>query len=170
MTEHLLVGRVMRPHGLGGEVSVEVLSDFPERFAPGPSLVWPRGWDERPLTLSAVRPHGRRLLITFEGVRDAESARALAGGELAVPKDEAFPAPEGYYYSHEIRGWTCETPEGRRLGTAADLEATPAGPMLSVDTGAGRIALVPFVNAVVRSVVREARRIVLDPPEGWFEL
>jgi 16S rRNA processing protein RimM len=170
MTSLLLVGRVMRPHGLAGEVSAEILSDFPERFAPGTSLIWRREGQERRLTISSARPHGRRLLLAFEGVADAAAARALSGGDLAVPRSEAFPAPEGFFYSHEIRGWRCENPEGVALGIADGLESSPAGPLLSVETGDGRIALVPFVAAIVLKVDREGRRIVLDPPEGLLEL
>jgi 16S rRNA processing protein RimM len=170
MTALLLVGRVMRPHGLSGEVSTEILTDFPERFAPGASFLWQRGGEQRRLRLASARPHGRRYLLAFEGVGDAEGARSLCGGELAVPESEAVPAPEGFYFSHEIRGWRCENPEGAALGVATGLDNSPAGPLLSVDTGAGRTALVPFVHGIVVRVDRQRRTIVLDPPEGLMEL
>jgi len=160
----------MRPHGLSGEVSAEVVTDFPERFVPGSTFVWRRGDRERTLTLSSARPHGRRLLLVFDGVADAASARDLCGGDLEVSESDAYPAPEGFFYSHEIRGWRCEDPQGAVLGEAADLENTPAGPLLSVDRGDGRIALVPFVHGIVVRIDREARTIVLDPPEGLLEL
>lgn len=168
--ETLLVGRVERPHGLAGEVSASVRTDFPERFAPGAVFLWKRGGEERSLMLSAVRPHGKRLLLAFEGVGSVEAARALAGGDLSIDAGEAMAAPEGFFYDHEIRGWTCEDTRGRRLGEAAGLERTPAGPLLSVETGPGKIALVPFVDGIVIEVDRENRRIVLDPPEGLMEL
>jgi 16S rRNA processing protein RimM len=170
MSAFLRVARLMRPHGLSGEISAEVLTDFPERFVPGARFVWQRGGDESPLTLSSARPHGRRWLLAFEGVSDAEGARALCGGDLGVEEADAFPAPEGFFYSHEIRGWRCENVDGQPLGEATELEASPAGPMLSVDTGGGRIALVPFVYGIVVRMDREARRIVLNPPEGLLEL
>lgn len=170
MRELLVVGRIHRPHGLSGEISVEALTDFPERFAPGIALVWRCGALERGLTLAAVRPHGERLLLRFEGVVDVDAARALQGGELCVPAAEAFPAPEGFYYGHEIRGFACEDTAGRLLGHAAGLERTPAGPMLSVETKPGEEALVPFVRPIVVRVEREAKRIVLDPPAGLLDL
>jgi 16S rRNA processing protein RimM len=168
--ELLVVARVERPHGLAGEVSASVLTDFPERFAAGRVLVWKRGSEERSLTLSAVRPHGRRLRLAFEGIEGPEAARTLAGGDLCVPADDAVPAPPGFFYDHEIRGWSCEDRSGRRLGEAAGLESTPAGPLLSVETRPGKIALVPFVDGIVIEVDRAGRRIVLDPPEGLLEL
>jgi 16S rRNA processing protein RimM len=170
MSELLVVGKVQRPHGLSGEVSIEILTAFPDRFSPGAQLVWRRGDLEKGLTVTGVRPHADRLLLTFSGVADVDAARELAGGDLCVPESEAFPVPEGYYYSHQIRGFTCEDRRGRLLGRAAGLEQAPGGPLLSVETPAGRTALVPFVHAIVVSVDSDARRIVLDPPEGLMEL
>lgn len=170
MSSLLVVGFVRRPHGLKGEVSVHVLTDFPERFSPGGSLTWRRGEERRELRLAAVRPHGSRLLVTFDSVENVEAAKSLQGGELCVAEADAFPAPEGFFYSHQIRGWACEDASGRRLGIATGVELTPAGPLLSVEVRPGKEALVPFVHPIVLSVDREAGRIILDPPEGLLEL
>ncbi|MGH9364587.1 MAG: ribosome maturation factor RimM [Thermoanaerobaculia bacterium] len=166
----LLVGIVRRPHGRSGEVSVEVTTSFPERFTPGLALTWRREAEERRLTVSGARPHGKRLLICFEGVCDMEGARELAGGDLLVARENAAPAPEGFFYEHEIAGWRCEDPRGLLLGTVASLGTTSAGPMLELDTPLKKGALVPFVQGIVVRVDRAARRIVLDPPEGLFDL
>jgi 16S rRNA processing protein RimM len=165
----LLVGIVRRPHGREGEVSVEALTSFPDRFRPGLRLVWQKDGEERPLSLSGARPHGDRLLLAFDGVGDLTAARALAGGELLVADEDRVPPPEGFYYSHDIEGFRCEDAAGRPLGRAAGLEQTPAGPLLSVDASKGSV-LVPFVEGIVVRVDRDDRRIVLDPPEGLFEL
>jgi 16S rRNA processing protein RimM len=166
----LVVGAVRRPHGLRGEVAVEVRTDFPERFAEGVRLVWRRGDLEKPLVVRGVRPGGGGLLMRFDGTEDVDAARALQGGELCVPETEAHPAPPGFFYAHEVRGFVCEDASGRPLGTVVGLETTPAGPMLTVDTGAGREALVPWTRPIVVRVDRESRRVVLDPPEGLLDL
>jgi 16S rRNA processing protein RimM len=170
MSELLVVGKVQRPHGLAGELSIEIVTAFPDRFAPGARLVWRRGDVEKSVTLAAVRPHAGRLLMTFAGVTNVDAARELAGGDLCVAESEAFPAPEGFYYSHQIRGFRCEDRGGRLLGLAMGVEPTPGGPLLSVETPAGRTALVPFVHAIVINVDPSARLIVLDPPEGLMDL
>jgi 16S rRNA processing protein RimM len=166
----LVVGRVERPHGLAGEVAVSIATDFPQRFAPGVELLWQKGGEQRALRIANARPHAGRMLIAFEGVEDAGAARALGGGDLLVAAAEAFPPPPDFFYSHEIREFACEDPRGRALGRATGLESSPAGPLLSVETRPGKIALVPFVRGIVLSVDRAARRIVLDPPEGLLEL
>ncbi len=166
----LVVGTVRRPHGLSGEVSVEISTAFPERFQPGLRLLWSRAGMTRALKVIAARPHGDRWLLRFEGVDGPEGARELSGGELGVPEQEAHAAPEGFYYSHRIAGWRCEDRAGRILGTVSGLEQTPAGPLLTVLTSQGKPVLVPFVAAIVLHVDEERRRVVLDPPDGLFEL
>ena len=168
--ELLVVGRVERPHGISGEVSVSIRTDFPERFVSGAQLVWQRGEEIRDLRIASARPHTGSMLLRFDGVADVAAARALAGGDLCVAASEAHPAPPDFYYEHEVRGWTCEDTSGRRLGEAAGLERAPGAPLLSVEIAPGKIALVPFVHGIVVSIDRDARRIVLDPPEGLMDL
>jgi len=170
MADELLVGIVRRPHGLRGELSVEPLTDFPARFAAGSVVTWRRGGASRGLRVSAARPHGKRLLVAFEGVEDADAARALQDGELSIPGAEATPPPEGFYYAHEVAGWDVVDTAGRRLGAAAGIEKAPGSPMLAVTRDDGGEALVPFVHGIVVEVDRDKRRIVLDPPEGLMEL
>jgi 16S rRNA processing protein RimM len=165
----LLVGIVRRPHGLKGELSVEPLTSFPERFVPGLSLRWTRGSEEREIRVIAVRPHGRNLLLTLEGVLDVDAARGFAGGELSVPRGEAFPPPDGVHYSHELAGLPCFDRRGALLGQAVRLDQTPGGPLLEIDTPRRRGVLIPFVEGIV-TVDREGRRIILDPPEGLLDL
>lgn len=166
----LLVGIVRRPHGIAGEVSVEPTTDFPERFAAGASFTWNRGGEDRELVISTVRPHADRLLVRFEGVDDEESARSLAGGDLSIPDEAAAPVPDDYYYAHEVEGWRCEDAAGRELGKAVEIARTSGGAMLLLDSGGAEPVPVPFVRPIVVSVDRDARRIVLDPPEGLLDL
>ena len=166
----LVVGRVERPHGVAGEVSVSIRTDFPDRFAVGAEFLWQRGEDARRLRVVSARPHAGRVLLGFEGIADVEAARSISGGDLCIAAEDARPAPPGFFYEHEILGWICEDREGRKLGEAVGLERSPATPLLSVETSPGKVALVPFVHGIVVSIDRESRRIVLDPPEGLLDL
>jgi 16S rRNA processing protein RimM len=166
----LLVGIVRRPHGIAGEVSVEPATDFPERFAPGARFTWTRNGEERSLVVAAVRPHADRFLILFDGIADVEGARALAGGDLSVADEEAAPAPDDYYFAHEVEGWRCEDLAGSEIGRAVAIERTAGGAMLVVAAGGAEPLAIPFVRPIVVSVDRRGRRIVLDPPDGLLEL
>lgn len=149
---------------------MEPSTDFPERFAPGARFQWRGTNGERDLEVVSVRPHGARILVRFDGVGDVDAARALAGGDLGVPDEEAVPPPEDFYYHHEVQGWRCEDASGHLLGTAVSLERTAGGALLLVDTGRSEPVPVPFVSPIVVSVDRAAKRVVLDPPEGLMEL
>lgn len=166
----LLVGIVRRPHGVAGEVSVEPATDFPERFAPGATFAWTRGAEERSLVVGTARPHADRLLIRFDGFDDLDAARSLAGGDLWIRESDAAAVPDDYFFAHEVEGWRCFDPAGRELGRAVAIERTPAGPVLLLDAGGTEPVFVPFVRPIVVSVDRDARRVVLDPPEGLLEL
>jgi 16S rRNA processing protein RimM len=166
----LVVGIVRRPHGVGGEVSLEPVTDFPERFAPGARFQWSREEAERQLTVVSARPHGSRILVRFEGVDDVAAARALAGGDLGVPDEDAVRPPEDFYYLHEVEGWRCEDSSGRLLGTAVRLERTAGSALLLVDTGRSEPVPVPFVSPIVVTIDRAEKRVVLDPPDGLMEL
>jgi len=167
----LVVGRLHRVHGLKGEISAEVLTAFPERLHPGATLLWQRELEEpRRLTVTAVRAHGERVLMRFEGIEGVDAARALCPGDLCVPARDAVPAPEGFFYSHELRGFACVDRAGRPLGTAAGVEETPAGPLLSLTLPSGKEALVPFVAEFVVSIDREGASIVLELPDGLLDL
>lgn len=149
---------------------MEPVTDFPERFAPGARFEWRGSSSSRDLQVLSARPHRERILVRFDGVDDVDAARALAGGDLGVPEEEAVPPPQDFYYHHEVEGWRCEDASGRLLGTAVGLERIAGGALLLVDTGRSEPVPVPFVSPIVVSVDRAAKRVVLDPPEGLMEL
>lgn len=165
-----MVGIVRRPHGLAGEVSVESATDFPERFVTGARVFWRRGGDVRSLTISEARPHGARWLFRFDEVEGLDSAAGLAGGDLCVPESEITPRPEEYYYGHDLEGWVCENSAGERLGTVERIDQSAGGGLLSVASADGRSVLVPFVRPIIVLVDSAARRVVIDPPEGLWDL
>lgn len=159
----LIVGRVAKAHGIRGEVAVEVLSDDPQRFAPGARLL--HGADE--LEVETVRPHQGRLLVKFASVPDRTAAEALRGARLEVEASRAWQPPEGSYFPHQLEGFDVVGPDGARLGALVRVEESPANDLWVVETGEGEV-LVPAVRQIVVGVDLAARRIVVDPPEGLF--
>jgi len=162
----ILVGLVARAHGLRGEVVVESLSDAPGRFAPGNTFAaaLPSG-ESRTIRIAASRPFQARWLVHFEGIASREDAEALHGAELSIRREEVAPLPPGRYYRFELLGLEAILPDGRRLGVVEDVFSTGANDVLTVRGDRGEI-LVPMLDSVVRSVDRDAGRIVLDPPPG----
>jgi 16S rRNA processing protein RimM len=166
----LVVGRIVTAHGIQGECAVEVLTDSPDRFAPGATLSAgdPEG-DVRHLTVQKSRQHQRKLLVKFHEVADRNGAEALRGTLLSIPAEEAIPTEEGFYYPHELEGLPVLNEAGERLGTLHEVLANPASDIWVVRTANGRRVMVPAVEEFVREVDLEAGRIVLAPIGGMFD-
>jgi 16S rRNA processing protein RimM len=152
---------VTRAHGIRGEVAVEVRSDNDQRFEPGAVVLLASG---RPLTIVGAHPHGARLLVSFEGVRDRSEAEGLRG-ELVVPRSWLPALPEGEYWPFQLEGCDVVTEDGRSLGTLVEVIPNPANDLWVARTDDGDETLVPAVRAVIRGVDLAARRVsVRDLP------
>jgi len=168
----VVVGRIGKPHGLRGEVTIDVRTDEPERrFAPGAVLRAepPSGSASslRRLTVARARWHQSTLLLAFEELPDrtaAEGARGtllhttIAAGESPEDPDE--------FYDHQLVGLAVHDLDGARIGTVAGLLHGGAQDLLRVDTPEGREALVPFVTALVPEVDLDAGRVVVADRPG----
>jgi 16S rRNA processing protein RimM len=166
----LVVGRVARAHGINGEVSVEVRTDVADlRFADGARLDTDPPRNE-PLTVAHTRWHSGRLLVSFEGFADRTAAESLRGTLLTVDSSTSPPTDDDEYWDHELTGLDVESPTGDPLGVIDDVIHPPGVPLLVVRRPDGSEALVPFVKDIVPTVDLAARRVVIDPPEGLFEL
>jgi 16S rRNA processing protein RimM len=167
--ERVVVGRIVRPHGLRGEVVVQVLSDAPDRFVVGARVEAGEPSGERtPLTVTAVRADRGRLLVTFAEVPDRTAAEQLHSALLSIPSDEAAPLPEGEYYAWQLEGLEVVDEDGRRLGVLSRVMERAANDLWVVDTGRGE-AMVPAVEEFVREVDLNAGRVVVHVIPGLFE-
>jgi len=167
----LVVGRVIRPHGVRGELVVDVRTDEPqERFAVG-SVLETDPTAAGPLTVDQARPHQGRLLVTFEGITDRDMADGLRGVQLCVDSAQV-PEPEDpdEFHDHQLVGLRAQTAAGEALGEVVRVEHAPASDMLVLRLPDGRHALVPFVRAIVPEVDVASGRVVLTPPDGLFDL
>jgi 16S rRNA processing protein RimM len=169
----VLVGVVVRVHGLRGEVVVEPRTDAPaERFAPGAVLQGhrPRAAGPGPLTVTGARAHSGRWLVLFEGVADRDAAEALRGVQLRLPTSAlAEPEDPEEFHVHQLTGLRAELVDGTEAGTVTDVVHGPGGSLLVVRRPAGHEALVPFVGAIVPTVDVAGGRVVLDPPDGLLD-
>lgn len=119
------------------------------------------------LTVQAVRRHGERLVVRFEGIADRSAAESLRGAVLTVDLSELPPtADPEEFYDHQLVGLTVVLVDGGLIGTVADVLHGPGGDLLVVAREGAGDALVPFVHQIVPTVDVAAGRIVVDPPEG----
>lgn len=165
------VGRIAKAHGVRGELAVDVRTDSPEqRFAVENVLVARvRGREDKTVTLQAVRGHGDRLLVRFDGVDDRTAADELRGALLLADTDDLPPIEDAdEYYDHELAGLTAVLIDGTEVGTVREVVHVPSGELLAIDRSEGE-TLVPFVQAIVPTVDVANGRVVLDPPEGLLD-
>jgi 16S rRNA processing protein RimM len=167
----LVVGRIAKAHGIGGEVAVDVRTDDPEhRYAAGASLATDPS-ERGPLVVEQARWHAGRLLVRFAGIADRSAAERLRGTLLVA--DSATSAAVGdpdEYWDHDLLGLCAVLADGPAIGTVSDV-VHPSGPdLLVIGRADGSEVLVPFVREIVPVVDVAAGRLVLTPPEGLLEL
>jgi 16S rRNA processing protein RimM len=175
----LVVGRVGRPHGIRGELTVQVHTDDPDlRFAAG-SVLATEPAARGPLTVSASRWHSGRLLVTFDGYADRSRAEDLRGTLLVMDSADVAPATDpDEFHDYQLIGLDVLTVAGEPVGVVTDV-LHQGQDLLVIRPSAGPSAvpgpepdqvLIPFVAAIVPEVDVKAGRLVIDPPEGLLDL
>ncbi|MCB0046140.1 MAG: ribosome maturation factor RimM [Caldilineaceae bacterium] len=168
---YLIVGKIVAPHGLGGELRVELHTDFPERFEPG--MTFFVGEEPAPMVLATARPHKGHLLIRFEDVYNRDAAEALRQAWIFVPEDEAVELEEDAYFVHDLVGLTVVTDGGETLGELRDVLFTGANEVYILEPAPGvnngKEILLPAIAQVVRAIDLEAGVITVTLMDGLLE-
>jgi 16S rRNA processing protein RimM len=164
----VVVGRIGRPHGIRGAVSIEVRTDEPDRrFAVGSHLLSDSGQE---LVVASSTWHSGRLLLTFEGYDDRSAVEQLRNQILSVdrPDGELPEDPEEFYDSALV---DCQVVDGdgALIGRVTEVSHLPAQDMLIIRTEDDREVLVPFIEEFVPTVDIAARCIVISPPDGLLD-
>lgn len=174
-TDTVVVGRIGRPHGVRGLVTVEVRTDDPDlRFAPG-SVLSTEPAQRGPLTVVDKKWHSGTLLLQLAGpdggvFGDRDSVDTLRNTRLLVPVTDlpGLEDPDAFY-DHQLVGLTAQLPDGTVLGEVTAVRHDGAELLVVRRPDAGEL-LVPFVKAIVPTVDVAAGHLVVDPPEGLLEL
>jgi 16S rRNA processing protein RimM len=169
VTVLVAVGRIVKAHGIRGEVAVEVLSDVPGRLDAGVTVSVGGTW----MRIVGSRPHQGRLLLLLEGVTDRTAAERLRGRLLeSEPVDLSGSET---YFAHELVGMAVRTAEGRALGTVSALVELPGAAgydLLEVRRDDGTTWLLPAVDDYVEVRPDETGTealVLVDPPEGLID-
>jgi 16S rRNA processing protein RimM len=168
---YLAIGRIIAPHGIRGEVKVEVLTDFPERFKPGVHAFLGVGTEDseaRRVKIVAARPHKGGFLVKLDIVPDRNAAELVRNRYLLIPAADAMPLGEHENYLHDLMGLEVETTDGQHLGELREVLFTNANDVYVVRGPAGEV-LLPAIRDVVLQVDLSARRMVVALPEGLLD-
>lgn len=164
-----MVGRVVKPHGIHGDLLVDIITDFPERVHDGVRI----GVGENDTQLEIhethrVRYHKGRWLLSIKGIRDRAAAEPFRGAYLFLPEQSLDQLPEGYYYEHHLVGLQCRAEDGTVYGEVIGLDPGVGQTRLLVRRGR-REYLVPYVPEIVREVDVDGGFVLIDPPPGLLD-
>lgn len=143
---YLSVGFLRRPHGLRGEIIMDLHTDFPERMKSGRSLFV--GEKHKPMTLTNVRPHQKGLLVKFQGIDTPEDA-GLYRNQWVYVFAKDVPLPEGQHYKHELLGLKVVDENDSPLGELVEILETGANDVFVVRDDSGKEILLPNIPSVI---------------------
>jgi len=159
----LIVGELVGPFGILGEVKLYPTTDFPERLRRYRRLLLalPDG-SRQEVRVQRARPHKNVWVLKLRDINTPEQAEALRGARVMVPAALAEPLPEGHFYLHDVVGLRVVTPEGEELGTVTDVLRSPANDVYVV----GGSLLVPAVKEIVERIDPAAGVLVVRSLEA----
>jgi 16S rRNA processing protein RimM len=159
----LAVGLLRHAHGVKGEISMEVYTDFPERLRVGSEVYI--GDSHKPLHITHKRNKDQLLLLTFEGYADCDQVNTLRNEVVYTRADKLPQLPEGQYYHHQLIGLRVTDESGAELGTLAEILETGANDVYIVRSPDRADLLLPAIESVIIQVDLEKGTIVSRPPE-----
>ncbi|MEN6479042.1 MAG: ribosome maturation factor RimM [Anaerolineales bacterium] len=161
--DYVVLGWVVAPHGVRGEIKVASEAQSLERFL-ALETVW-LGDAHRAFTVTGARLHQGRALLLLDGVSDRDAAEGLRGQTVYLRLSEAEPLAEGAYYYHEVEGLAVIDEQGQSLGVLAEVLPTGANDVYVVQGPRGEL-LLPAIHDVILSIEPERGRVIVRVPAG----
>jgi len=161
---HLVIGFLRRPHGVSGEVIMDIHTDFPERIKPGKKVLI--GEKKEPHTLDTVRERSDGLLVSFRGIDTPEAVGKFRNQWVYVKATDVPPLPEGKYYKYQLVGLDVVEDNGNALGKLTEILETGANDVYVVKNDEGKEILLPAIPPVILNVDMEQHVMKVHLLEG----
>lgn len=167
----LLIGKVVKPHGIKGEVKVFAFSETPEAFAGYPRLwlVEEQSGRSEEFTVRSARPQGKAVVVALEGVVGRDRSEALVGREVWLEKSLLPDLADDEFYWHELEGMLVDDEQGVELGRITGLFSGGAHDILIVKRG-GEEFLIPARDEFITEINRQSGRVSVCLPPGLLEI
>lgn len=169
----VVVGRIARAQGRSGEIAVDPLTDFPERFRRLERVFIEglgKGGEPDGLAIESFRMHKGRPVLKLAGISSIGQARALRGKKLSIPESELLPLAAGTFYLFQLRGLAVTDRANGEIGVVEDVLTTGGADLLVVRGHSGEETLVPLCEPIVRNVDPVRGRVEIEAPEGLVNL
>jgi 16S rRNA processing protein RimM len=168
-TDYLIIGKVSRSFGIGGEIKLVPITDRGERFKELEYLYVREGDGYRGLRIERTRIAGDKVILKLEGVSTREEADQLRHQLLYVDREHAAELEEDSYYYYDILGCTVETTTGENLGVVRDIQNFGSCDIYFVQRTDGEEMLIPAIRDVIADMDLSRKRIVIEPVDGLLE-
>lgn len=164
---YLAIGFLRRPHGVTGEIIMDLHTDFPDRIKKGRKVYV--GEKHETETIESVRPHGQGLLVRLRGHDTPETAGRFRNQWMYVKASEVPPLPEGQYYKYELVGLQVVEDNGSTLGELTEVLETGANDVYIVRREDGKEILLPAIPPVVLNVDMTSRVMTVHLIDGLVD-
>jgi 16S rRNA processing protein RimM len=166
---YLLIGEILRPHGVAGELRMRVLTAYPERL-PDLTTIFlsnnPAATAATPYPLKKVRMHQGYALLTLEGIQDRDQADRLRQLYVMVPLDDAIPLEAGEHYIYQLIGLQVRTEQGEVLGELTEVLDTRANDVYVVKSEQYGEVLIPVTPDTILETNIHEKFMIVRLPEG----
>ena len=161
---YLVIGYLRRPHGVSGEIIMDLHTDFPDRIKSGRDVLV--GEKHQPLTLDSVRVHGNGLLVRLSEVDTPEEVGKYRNQWVYVKASDVPPLPEGKHYQYEMIDLDVVDENGNPLGRLVEILETGANDVYVVRDDSGKEILLPAIPSVILNVDMTQRTMKVHLLEG----
>lgn len=166
----LLMGKIIRPHGLEGAMRVQSYAESHQSFLRAGTVILKVDKGEfHEFKVLSIRPHKRILLMKLKGFRSFEEAERFRGAEVFIKKDFVRNPDRNEYYWYEIIGLKVYLSSGRYIGTITDIIPTGSNDIYISRDGESEV-LIPATHDVVKEIDLEEKRMIITPMEGLLEV
>ena len=161
----ITIGRILAPWDFQGQLKVEVITDFPERFTSASTVYI----NQRPMTIDSVGWHKGKAIIKFATIDSVRDAEKLRGQLVEIHHSQLQPLPAGQYYQFQLIGLEVKTTQEEPLGKISEILPTSNNDIYVVKGDDGEI-LIPATDEIVKSIDLDKGVIVIEPVKGLLNL
>jgi 16S rRNA processing protein RimM len=164
----LLIGKIMVPFGVRGQVKMFAITSYPEHLQRVKTVYVGNDYTPHALQKAAIHK-GAEMIVTLGGVTTREAAEALRGQEVFMRDSDALPLESDEYFLHDLPGLRVRTADGAEIGTVREVLDNPANEVLVVKRVEGGDVLIPMIKDVVQQLDIAGGEIVINPLPGLLE-
>jgi 16S rRNA processing protein RimM len=158
---YLTIGKLRRPHGVKGEILMEMMTEFSENIKPGIQVLV--GIKKKPCTVSSIRQANKLWLVSLLGFEDCESVEIFRNQRIYMDAAQLKPLPVGRFYQHEVIGMQVLDENREVLGEVTDILVTGANDVYVIGTDSGEELLIPAIKSVIISMDRDTNAMIVHP-------